>query len=83
MINTFLKNRVGGREVNLNLDNVFKYTVFLRERVPLSMSINTSAASQKKMKYYIQIYVQNTEHFYVILRENRIIKKNNNKYAPQ
>ena len=26
----FVKNRVGGREVNLNLDNVFKYTgVFL------------------------------------------------------
>ena len=26
--NKFVKNRVGGREVNLNLDNVFKYTVF-------------------------------------------------------
>ena len=27
--NKFVKNRVGGRGVNLNLDNVFKYTVFL------------------------------------------------------
>ena len=26
--NKFVKNRVGGRGVNLNLDNVFKYTVF-------------------------------------------------------
>ena len=26
--NEFVKNRVGGRGVNLNLDNVFKYTVF-------------------------------------------------------
>ena len=29
--NKFVKNRVGGREVNLNLDNVFKYTVFFGE----------------------------------------------------
>ena len=39
MINTlskinFVKNRVGGREVNLNLDDVFEYTVFFR--VPLT-----------------------------------------------
>ena len=26
--NKFVKNRVGERGVNLNLDNVFKYTVF-------------------------------------------------------
>ena len=34
--NKFVKNRVGGREVNLNLDNVFKYTVLFFLRVPLS-----------------------------------------------
>ena len=33
--NKFVKNRVGGRVVNLNLDNVFKYTVFFW-RSPLS-----------------------------------------------
>ena len=32
--NKFVKNRVGGREVNLNLDNVHKYTVFFW-RLPL------------------------------------------------
>ena len=39
MINTvknkFVKNRVGGREVNLNLDNVFKYTVVFFGDYPL------------------------------------------------
>ena len=42
MINTvkneFVKIKVGGREVNLNLDNVFKYTVFFF-RVPLSFDM--------------------------------------------
>ena len=32
--NKFVKNRVGGRVVNLNLDNVFKYTVFLGGSTP-------------------------------------------------
>ena len=36
--NKFAKNRVGGREVNLNLDNVFKYTFFLGGDYPLSPS---------------------------------------------
>ena len=32
--NKFVKNRVGGRGVNLNLDNVFKYTVFFLDVTP-------------------------------------------------
>ena len=32
--NRFVKNRVGGRVVNLNLENVFKYTVFFLEITP-------------------------------------------------
>ena len=32
----FVKNRVGGREVNLNLDNVFKFTVFFFGDYPLA-----------------------------------------------
>ena len=40
MVNTLSKinlskNRVGGRKVNLNLDNVFKYTVFFFGDYPL------------------------------------------------
>ena len=33
--NKFVKNRVGGRGVNLNLNNVFKYTVCLFLTAPL------------------------------------------------
>ena len=32
--NTFVKNRVGGRGVNLNLDNVCKYTVCFFDGTP-------------------------------------------------
>ena len=32
--NKFVKNRVGGRGVNLNLDNVFKYTVCFFDGTP-------------------------------------------------
>ena len=32
--NRFVKNRVGGRGVNLNLDNVFKYTVCFFDATP-------------------------------------------------
>ena len=32
--NKFVKNRVEGREVNLNLDNVFKYTGVFLEITP-------------------------------------------------
>ena len=35
--NKFVKNRVGGREANINSDNVFKYTGFFF-RVPLTYS---------------------------------------------
>ena len=35
--NKFAKNRVGGREVNLNLDNVFKYTGFFM--APLNLMV--------------------------------------------
>ena len=34
----FVKNRVGGREVNLNMDNVFIYTVFFFGDYPLGFS---------------------------------------------
>ena len=34
--NKFVKNRVGGRAVNLNLDNVCKYTGFFFGRHPLA-----------------------------------------------
>ena len=40
--NKCIKKRVGGREVNLNLDNVFKYAVFVFFRVPLSGNKNVS-----------------------------------------
>ena len=36
MINTVVKNRVGWRGVNLNLDNVFKYTVCFFWMLPLN-----------------------------------------------
>ena len=32
--NKFVKNRVGGRGVNLNLDNVFKYSVLFFLNTP-------------------------------------------------
>ena len=32
--NEFVKNMVGGRGVNLNLDNVFKYTVVVFDVTP-------------------------------------------------
>ena len=35
--NKFVKNRGGGMGVNLNLDNVFKYTVFVSLTLPLIM----------------------------------------------
>ena len=39
--NKFVKNRVGGREVNLNLANVCKYTGFFW-RLPLTTGVGTT-----------------------------------------
>ena len=39
--NKFVKNRVGGSVVNLNLDDVFKYTVFFWI-LPLSHETNSA-----------------------------------------
>ena len=55
--NKFVKNRVGGRVVNLNLDNVFKYTGFFWS-VPLTCfchilmdkSLNKLGGAVKKNK---------------------------------
>ena len=41
--NNFVKNRVGGREVNLNLDNVHKYTVFFFDGTPKCLSVRERA----------------------------------------
>ena len=36
--NKFVKNRVGGSGVNLNMDNVFKYTGFFLDVTPYTTS---------------------------------------------
>ena len=38
--NKFVKNKVGGREVNLNFDNVHKYTGFFLEVTPKGKKLN-------------------------------------------
>ena len=41
--NKFVKNRVGGRAVNINSNNVFKYTGFFFREYPLAHSPNPNS----------------------------------------
>ena len=50
--NEFIKNRVGGRGVNLNFDNVCKYTVFFGRYTLLESKFSL----EKKFIVYLNFY---------------------------